>query len=135
MTTTINTQAALLLHRERVQDALRNATTRPASKANAALPADQSQPAPAARLTQTTPTSLPPSPQQGAPPGALLCVLETPAPGGAVHPTRGRQFSVDTAARGAATLVRARSERPVDFTTRPDRSSRHVHVLQHDRCQ
>jgi hypothetical protein len=32
MTTTINTQAALLLHRERLQGTLRNATTRAASK-------------------------------------------------------------------------------------------------------
>jgi hypothetical protein len=31
MTTTIHSQAALLLHRERIQDAMRHATTRPAS--------------------------------------------------------------------------------------------------------
>jgi|SoimicMinimDraft_4_1059732.scaffolds.fasta_scaffold810001_1 hypothetical protein len=31
MTTTINSQAALLFHRERIQDALRSATSRPAS--------------------------------------------------------------------------------------------------------
>ena len=33
MTTTTHSQAALLLHRERIQDALRSATSRPASNA------------------------------------------------------------------------------------------------------
>ena len=38
MTSTIQNQAALLFHRERIQDALRNATTRPAASGRKLFP-------------------------------------------------------------------------------------------------
>ena len=44
MTSTIHTQAALLLHRERLQDALRNATSRPSRKATRRFPRMQRSP-------------------------------------------------------------------------------------------
>ena len=110
--------------------------TAPPPAAGAIFGRTESQPAAAARLTPHSLTSHFPPPRRRAPhPGALLRPGAQPHGGGAVLPTHGRQFSVETALRPGRSL-KARSERPVDppLHPRPLRSPR-CPLLQHDRCR